>query len=53
MVRAWAGHAHFLLARIAENELVVRPVAPGSELEDIPLTDPDGISVPTPIRVSL
>jgi hypothetical protein len=55
MVRAWAGSAHFLLARISENELVVRPIAPGlgGALEDIPLTDPDGMPVPTPIRVSL
>jgi hypothetical protein len=27
MVRAWSGTAHFLLARISENELVVRPIA--------------------------
>ena len=55
MVRAWAGRAHFLLARISESELVVRPVAPGSAeaLEDLPLTDPDGMPVPTPIRVTV
>jgi len=55
MVRAWAGSAHFLLARISENELVVRPVATGSAgaLEEIPLTDPDGMPVPTPVRVTV
>lgn len=35
--------------------LIVRPIAPGlgGTLEDLPLTDADGMPVPTPIRVSL
>jgi hypothetical protein len=54
MVRAWAGSAHFLLERISENELVVRPIAPGlgGALDDLPLSDPDGRPVPTPIRIT-
>jgi tartrate-resistant acid phosphatase type 5 len=52
-VRAWAGSAHFLLGRIDGDQLTLRPIGPTAEvLTDIPLEDPDGGAVPTPLRIT-
>jgi hypothetical protein len=54
-VKAWAGASHFLLCRVDENEMTVRPIGDlaGSTLVDVSLEDADGRPVPTPARVTI
>lgn len=54
--RSWSSQCHFLLVRIAGDEMVVRAVGElgdGSVLKDIPRTDPSGLAVSEPMVIKL
>lgn len=54
-VQAWAGSAHFLVVKIENDTLSIRPIGEriGGNLLEVRLEDVEGREVPTPIEVRL